>query len=90
MVVCERMFRRLMPQLYHHLNHLGVKLFLYSRNFFCTLFLKCAPKPIAVRIWDGYLAVGDVYLFRALLSVLRMNEAHLLQCMDMVDALQGE
>jgi hypothetical protein len=53
--------RRIDSKLYDHLGTLGVDFLQFSFRWINCLFLRELPVPMAIRLWDTYLAEGDAF-----------------------------
>ncbi|KAF8532315.1 rab-GTPase-TBC domain-containing protein [Gautieria morchelliformis] len=69
----------LMPAVFDHLMDLGVDLPAICFSWFLSLFTDCLPVETLFRVWDVFIVDGLDVLFRIALSILRINEAELLQ-----------
>jgi len=69
----------LMPAFFDHLMDLGVDLPAICFSWFLSLFTDCLPVETLFRVWDVFIVDGLDVLFRIALSILRINEAELLQ-----------
>jgi hypothetical protein len=58
--IYESMLADHSSRLQKHLTEIGVVSDLYVRWWLLTLFTKVLPYQVALRVWDGYLALGEV------------------------------
>lgn len=92
--VQERLMRKYLPRLHHHLSALNIGPSIYSTRWYLTLFLGF-PVPLACRIWDLFLFYGFDILPCVAVAVLRLCERRLLgteyeQCMQLLSRLGEE
>eukprot|EP00668_Euglena_longa_P031753 GGOE01041004.1.p1 GENE.GGOE01041004.1~~GGOE01041004.1.p1 ORF type:complete len:438 (+),score=140.13 GGOE01041004.1:132-1316(+) len=55
------LIRRVDGKLFDHLHALGVDFLQFAFRWVNCLFLRELPMPMAIRLWDTYLAEGDVF-----------------------------
>ena len=53
-----------------------------------SLFSKILPLAFAMRVWDGFLAVGDIFALKAAVAIVSCRSDDLLACDSMGDALK--
>ncbi|KAK9761717.1 hypothetical protein K7432_013164 [Basidiobolus ranarum] len=77
-----------LPKLLSHLDAYNVKTGMYSTQWFLTLFGCCFPLPLVQRIFDVMFIDGiDVTLLRVALTLLKRNEARILQLNQFEDIM---
>lgn len=77
-----------LPQLYSHLEGLGVEP-VYVSQWFLSFFAVTCPLPMLLRIYDVLLVEGACEtLMRVALSLMQRNEKKLLACNEFEDAMQ--
>ena len=77
--IFDDIFCSKLPALHRHLGSQGVRLEMYARTWFMTLFAKQLPLSLAARIWDLYFIQGEVVLYKTALAILRMLLPQLLK-----------
>ena len=55
-----------------HLQTLGIQCEMYLVDWLMTMFTRSLPLDCACRLWDLYMLMGDVLLFRGALGVLKL------------------
>lgn len=81
----EALFKRTLPDLYAHFEHIGISSEMYLLDWFLTLFSKSLPLDVATHLWDIYIFEGQAFLFRAALGLLKYIQAPILsQELDLV------
>eukprot|EP00727_Mastigamoeba_balamuthi_P001247 m51a1_g11119 hypothetical protein (835) ;mRNA; r:109237-112693 len=76
--VFDIIFQYNMPALCRHFAELEVSPNYYLLDWFMTMFTHVLPIPVASRVWDCYLADGELLLHRAALAILKRHSARLL------------
>ncbi|XP_068181430.1 TBC1 domain family member 9B isoform X3 [Antennarius striatus] len=84
--VFEELTRAFLPQLYEHMQELGV-ISTISLSWFLTLFLSVMPFDSAVLLVDCFFYEGIKVIFQVALSVLHDNMDALLSCNDEGEAM---
>lgn len=74
----ETLFKRCLPDLYHHFETIGLSTEMYLLDWFLTIFSKSLPLDIATHLWDIYIFEGQSFLFRAALGLLKYLRAQIL------------
>lgn len=74
----ERLIKVLSPDLYLHLQNLGIKSVMYASEWFSTLFAYNFNFELTSRIWDVFLVEGLDYLLKIALALLKISEKHVL------------
>ncbi|KAH8173105.1 rab-GTPase-TBC domain-containing protein [Sarocladium implicatum] len=84
----RELLRQLQPDLSAHLEELQVDP-AYVSQWFLSFFAVTCPLPMLFRIYDVIFAEGaSETLMRVALSLMRKNEARLLACTELEDAMQ--
>jgi hypothetical protein len=84
----RELLRQLLPELAAHLEELQVDP-AYVSQWFLSFFAVTCPLPMLFRIYDVIFAEGaSETLMRVALSLMRKNEARLLACTELEDAMQ--
>lgn len=84
----RELLRQLQPELATHLEELQVDP-AYVSQWFLSFFAVTCPLPMLFRIYDVIFAEGaSETLMRVALSLMRKNEARLLACTELEDAMQ--
>uniref|UniRef100_A0A3P9KHH0 TBC1 domain family member 9B n=1 Tax=Oryzias latipes TaxID=8090 RepID=A0A3P9KHH0_ORYLA len=84
--VFEELTRDFLPQLYEHMQELGV-ISTISLSWFLTLFLSAMPFDSAVLLIDNFFYEGIKVIFQVALAVLQDNMNALLCCSDEGEAM---
>ncbi|XP_029020603.1 TBC1 domain family member 9B isoform X2 [Betta splendens] len=84
--VFEELTRAFLPQLYEHMQELGV-ISTISLSWFLTLFLSVMPFDSAVLLVDCFFYEGIKVIFQVALTVLHDNMEALLSCNDEGEAM---
>lgn len=69
----DELFKEELPALHAHFDKLGITADLYVYEWFSTVFARSFPLDVAHRIWDNFFCNGQIFLFRAALGYLKMN-----------------
>ena len=69
--------RRMLPKVHAHFYAEGVQHKMYLVDWLLTLYTKALGLDIAARVWDNYFLVGEVFLWRTALGILRMFRKHI-------------
>lgn len=84
----RELLRQLLPELAAHLEELQVDP-AYVSQWFLSFFAVTCPLPMLFRVYDVIFAEGaSETLMRVALSLMRKNEARLLACTELEDAMQ--
>lgn len=84
----RELLRQIQPELSAHLEELQVDP-AYVSQWFLSFFAVTCPLPMLFRIYDVIFAEGaSETLMRVALSLMRKNEARLLACTELEDAMQ--
>eukprot|EP00698_Gefionella_okellyi_P022450 TRINITY_DN7449_c0_g1_i2.p1 TRINITY_DN7449_c0_g1~~TRINITY_DN7449_c0_g1_i2.p1 ORF type:complete len:395 (-),score=71.70 TRINITY_DN7449_c0_g1_i2:237-1421(-) len=62
-----------------HLQKLSIQPDLYLLDWIMTVFSKSLPLDTAAVIWDGFTVLGDAFIFRSALGVMKVLETELLR-----------
>jgi len=62
----------LLPKVHKHFQELDITPELYIIDWFRTLYSQVLPIDLASRVWDIYLAEGELLLYRVALAILKM------------------
>jgi len=82
------LFSVLLPELFHHFSHLGLRPDLFLLDWIMTVFARAAPLDVTCRIWDVLMRDGEEFLFRAAFGILALYEEELLRENDFVNLAQ--
>ena len=52
---------------------------MYLYDWLLTIFTRALPLDVTHRVWDNFLTVGHVFLFRTALGLLRLQQATFMQ-----------
>ncbi|VDK44181.1 unnamed protein product [Taenia asiatica] len=85
---CEGLFRCLhqfecllqsqLPDVAKAFEDLGVKVHMFASQWFLTLFMTKFPLTLVFRIFDIFLAEGLIFIFKVMISLLRISRSSLL------------
>lgn len=80
--VLRQYVAEILPKLSSHLNNLGIELEALTFQWFLSVFTDCLSAEALFRVWDVVLCFNDgsTFLFQVALALLKLNEAHLLEC----------
>ena len=67
----ETLFKRSLPELFHHFEDIGLTTDMYLLDWFLTIFSKSLPLDTATRLWDVYIFEGQSFFFRASIGILK-------------------
>ncbi|XP_077400348.1 USP6 N-terminal-like protein isoform X2 [Vanacampus margaritifer] len=86
----DRILKKMMPKLKHHLDSQEVLTSLYTMKWFFQCFLDRTPFTLTLRIWDIYILEGERILPAMSYTVLKLHKKHLLKLSmeELVDFLQ--
>ncbi|XP_077355622.1 USP6 N-terminal-like protein [Festucalex cinctus] len=86
----DRILKKMMPKLKHHLDSQEVLTSLYTMKWFFQCFLDRTPFTLTLRIWDIYILEGERILPAMSYTVLKLHKKHLmtLSMEELVDFLQ--
>jgi hypothetical protein len=73
-----KLLRERMPYLDDHFNAIQITPDLYFNQWMLTGFTRVLPFRTACRVWDGFLLLGESYLFTAALALLNYYEHSLM------------
>ena len=73
-----KLLRERMPYLDDHFNAIQITSDLYFNQWMLTGFTRVLPFRTACRVWDGFLLLGESYLFTAALALLNYYEHSLM------------
>ena len=76
----QQCFKEQLPALHAHFAAIGVLPDMYLYEWLLTIFSRSLPLDVTHRIWDNFLCLGHVFLFRTALGLLRMQQSTFLQC----------
>ncbi|KAK3535954.1 hypothetical protein QTP70_021470, partial [Hemibagrus guttatus] len=77
-LVFQQLLKHRKPQVFQHLEKLGVSSVHFIMQWFLTLFTSLPCWDSVLAIWDLFLLQGMVVVFRAGLTVLQLLESHLM------------
>lgn len=80
--VLRQYVAEILPKLSSHLDDLGIELEALTFQWFLSVFTDCLSAEALFRVWDVVLCFNDgsTFLFQVALALLKLNEAHLLEC----------
>ncbi|KAI9865342.1 MAG: hypothetical protein M1824_003496 [Vezdaea acicularis] len=72
----------ILPKLSGHLDQLRIELEALTFQWFLSVFTDCLSAEALFRVWDVVLCTNDgsTFLFQVALALLKLNEAHLMEC----------
>ncbi|KAH9082646.1 hypothetical protein Ae201684P_009969 [Aphanomyces euteiches] len=85
--VYDAVLKHELPQLYEHFESIGMDPKMYVVDWAFTLFTRCVPLEVVLRIWDCYIYIGTPFFFQACMAILIMYENALLS-MDLGDCMK--
>ncbi|RHZ27353.1 hypothetical protein DYB26_010087, partial [Aphanomyces astaci] len=85
LTVYDTVLKHELPTLYSHFQEIGMDPKMKRRAF--TLFTRCVPLEVVLRIWDCYIYLGTPFFFQACMAILVMYEDTLLT-LDLGDAMK--
>eukprot|EP01134_Creolimax_fragrantissima_P007553 CFRG7553T1 len=75
---CIRTFNNLLqehvPSVFVHLSTLGLHCDMFLIDWFLTIFSKSLHIDVATRVWDIFLVVGDVVMWRTSVAIFKLYE----------------
>lgn len=71
-----------MPDLFDHIERLGVSYTIFSTKWFICLYIDVLPVETVLRIWDCLFYEGSKVILRVALTMLSLNKERLLACRD--------
>jgi hypothetical protein len=74
----SKLLRERMPYLDDHFSAIQIAPDLYFNQWMLTGFTRVLPFRTACRVWDGFMLLGESYLFTAALALLNYNEHSLM------------
>jgi len=74
--------RAKMPDLFDHIDKLGVSYTIFSTKWFICLYIDVLPVETVLRIWDCLLYEGSKVILRVALTLLSLHKEKLLACHD--------
>ncbi|KAJ7382029.1 Growth hormone-regulated TBC protein 1 [Desmophyllum pertusum] len=74
--------RAKMPDLFEHIEKLGVSYTIFSTKWFICLYIDVLPVETVLRIWDCLFYEGSKVILRVALTLLSLNKEKLLACRD--------
>ncbi|XP_034381765.1 USP6 N-terminal-like protein isoform X2 [Cyclopterus lumpus] len=86
----DRILRKTMPKLKHHLDGQEVLTSLYTMKWFFQCFLDRTPFTLTLRIWDIYIFEGERVLPTMSYTILKLHKKHLMKLSmeELVEFLQ--
>ncbi|OQR90217.1 hypothetical protein THRCLA_09404 [Thraustotheca clavata] len=85
--VYEMILKHELPNLHAHFDEIGMDPKMYVVDWAFTLFTRCVPLDLVLRIWDCYILLGTPFFFQACMAFLIMYEQSLLE-MDVSDTMR--
>lgn len=70
--VFQTCFKDQLPQLHQHFDSIDIKPDMYLYEWLLTIYSRSLPLDVTHRIWDNFLCLGHVFLFRTALGLLRL------------------
>lgn len=67
-----------LPDVHRNLEFQGVQLPVFLMEWFVTLYSKTLPQEVSVRVWDLYFFYGDLALFKAGITIMKLLKDDLL------------
>lgn len=67
------------PVLAAHFDAIGIESDMYIISWIMSLYCRVLPLDDALRIWDAFFLLGDAFLFKAALAILRVLQDSLLR-----------
>jgi len=77
--VYDFLFTDQLPALYEHFRKHEIYPEQYLLSWLSTIFTLSLPFDVACKVWDQFLAHGEIYLYRTALGILRFFSSHLLK-----------
>eukprot|EP00008_Paramoeba_atlantica_P003466 CAMPEP_0201483048 /NCGR_PEP_ID=MMETSP0151_2-20130828/7284_1 /ASSEMBLY_ACC=CAM_ASM_000257 /TAXON_ID=200890 /ORGANISM="Paramoeba atlantica, Strain 621/1 / CCAP 1560/9" /LENGTH=337 /DNA_ID=CAMNT_0047866007 /DNA_START=508 /DNA_END=1521 /DNA_ORIENTATION=- len=78
--VLESLLEEHVPSVHNHFRHLGIRLDIFSVDWFLTIFASSLPLDLTSRIWDNFFLDCDAkYLFRVALALISMLSKELVE-----------
>jgi hypothetical protein len=68
----DHFFEQSLPLLFTHMRQQGLSSEMFLLDWHLTLFAKALPLDVAARVWDCYLAGGELFSLRCALGILRL------------------
>ncbi|XP_069375877.1 USP6 N-terminal-like protein isoform X2 [Paralichthys olivaceus] len=86
----DRILKKMMPKLKHHLDNQEVFTSLYTMKWFFQCFLDRTPFTLTLRIWDIYIMEGERVLSAMSYTLLKLHKKHLMKLSmeELVEFLQ--
>ncbi|XP_043944238.1 USP6 N-terminal-like protein isoform X2 [Protopterus annectens] len=86
----DKILKKLMSKLKHHLERQEVHTSLYTMKWFFQCFLDRTPFTLTLRIWDIYIYEGERILTAMSYTILKLHKKHLmkLEMEELVEFLQ--
>eukprot|EP00026_Physarum_polycephalum_P000607 Phypoly_transcript_00608.p1 GENE.Phypoly_transcript_00608~~Phypoly_transcript_00608.p1 ORF type:complete len:793 (-),score=73.68 Phypoly_transcript_00608:976-3354(-) len=74
MRIFEQLFSKHLPLVFEHFCNLGITSDQYVLEWIMTLFSRALPLEISHRLWDCFIMEGELFLYRAIVGILKMNK----------------
>ncbi|CAB0044748.1 unnamed protein product [Trichogramma brassicae] len=74
-----------MPDVFQHVENLGLPWPVITTKWFICLFAEVLPTETTLRIWDCLFYEGSKIVFRVALTLIKRNKQNLLACQDFTD-----
>ncbi|XP_015817527.3 USP6 N-terminal-like protein isoform X1 [Nothobranchius furzeri] len=86
----DRILKKMIPKLKHHLDNQEVFTSLYTMKWFFQCFLDRTPFTLTLRIWDVYILEGERILPAMSYTILKLHKKHLMKLSmeELVEFLQ--
>ncbi|KDO20505.1 hypothetical protein SPRG_21393 [Saprolegnia parasitica CBS 223.65] len=85
--VYDTILQHELPTLHAYFEEIGMDAKMYVVDWAFTLFTRCVPLDVVLRIWDVYILLGTPFFFQACMAILILYEEHLL-VLDLGDAMR--
>ncbi|KDO16049.1 hypothetical protein SPRG_18415 [Saprolegnia parasitica CBS 223.65] len=85
--VYDTILQHELPTLHAYFEEIGMDAKMYVVDWAFTLFTRCVPLDVVLRIWDVYILLGTPFFFQACMAILILYEEHLL-ALDLGDVMR--
>ncbi|XP_037089733.1 LOW QUALITY PROTEIN: growth hormone-regulated TBC protein 1-like [Pollicipes pollicipes] len=85
--VFSQLVRVKLPNIYEHMQMLGIAWSMIATKWFVCLFAEVLPVETLFRVWDCLFYEGTKVLFRVGLTLLKLHETRLLACRDFMETM---
>ncbi|KAK2573612.1 Growth hormone-regulated TBC protein 1-A, partial [Acropora cervicornis] len=73
------------PDLFHHIEKLGVSYTIFSTKWFICLYIDVLPVETVLRIWDCLIYEGSKVILRVALTLMSLHKEKLMACHDFAE-----